>query len=278
MKKDVIKYLKKYNKNDCVTDFLNSKFYKNINEEYNTELIKFLSKYDKNEHIYELMFNRNIFFMKKFLADYYSKSSLSKTKFNNSKKDFGTRLFHNAFYVDVDEYAVKKHNNCNVICKGDALFSFNRIISFNDYAFSNKMIKDYELLRDIVIFYFPSERGGINTSRMNSFDDKIDYLLFDLNNYLNNKPCRLSKTYKRKKTKEWLESFNNDFSELVKWYGIEDIFVKKMKNGYYKVYDLEVGNGSESFINELPKICNKWSWSQKYYNNLKNKVLLFKNK
>lgn len=292
MKKNVINHLKEISDNECAKDFLNSKFYNNLNVEHYSQLFEYLANNDKNKEMYVLMFNRNIALLENFINEYYNDSDLAKTKINRrgiyKGKDFGSSLFHNVFYVDIDKYGTKKHDSCNVICTGDALFSFNRILEHNNFILNNDVINEYKKLREHLIFYFPPEPNfkGINSQRMKKFNDKIDYLLFDLKKYFNdrtNNNCALYYTYTYcHKTNIWLKSFKN-FDEFVEWYKIQDIFVKKI-NGEYKIFDLEIccDESAEQkkgcFIDDHPDACSDdYKWKN-YYNNLKRKVKQYNDK
>lgn len=176
-------------------------------------------------------------------------------------------------YLDPDDKSILKRNN--IICTADGLLSIRRI--YKKYGLSNDFIEEYRKYRKTPIFHFPKEMNGINMSRASIFGDRIDHTLFDLKNYFENKEkgtkieCKLKLSYELPKTSQWLNSFIN-FSELVTWFGIREIFVDKNDN----VYDLESPNG-ECILYEY-KDMYSWDWSETYYENLKKKIEKFETK
>ena len=136
----------------------------------------------------------------------------------------------------------------------------------------SNIISTYEKYRKCPIFYFPSEVGGINTSRNSVYGDRIDYTLYDLKLALEGKSdeCRLNDAYKKPKTAKWLASFNNDFKELVNWYGIQGIFT----DDDYNVLNIETGKAIEKEKQgEIPELeYFSHGWSRDYYENLKEKI------
>ena len=212
---------------------------------------------------YKKIVDRNVELLDTYIKEYYSKSKLSHCKAGErDRHSFGVMLYK-ALYLDPDSYDVRHIGKDDTICKADALFSLNRIIYFQNDELNINVVNDYKLLRNKSIFYFPP-KTHINPKRYSYFNDKIDYFLYDLKNFLEGKKCRMEKVYKMKATKKWLESFDNSFSEFVLWFRIDNKFVKKV-NGEYKVINIE----NNTIINDYP---DNYSWSRKYYDNLKKIV------
>ena len=179
------------------------------------------------------------------------------------------------FYIDPDLYPYKSGKNMDkngIQCKADGLISIKRIFFHECTKLNGNFIKTFEECRKYPIFFFPVESkfSSINCRRFSLFGDRIDHTLFDLKRYYDNKECMLSKTYGLNNTKNWLKSFNS-FKELVDWFGIINIFV----NNDYNVYDLEKDNVTiiQKHQESYPRV-----WSEKYYNNLKDKIIQYNEK
>lgn len=176
-----------------------------------------------------------------------------------------------AFYIDPDSKGVKMLED--IECTADGLFSIKRI--YSEYGMTEKMVREYEKYRKMPIFFFPTERGGINTSRASAFGDRIDYTLFDLKKYFeevkdgNIDNCKLANAYRLPETHKWLRKIGS-FENLVDWYGIKGIFV----DADYNVFDVEKGNGECIYDYAL---CYGWKWSSDYYGNLKKIVDRYQN-
>lgn len=169
------------------------------------------------------------------------------------------------YYIDPDGYMLSEsglRSRAGIGCTVDGLLSVNRI--HNHEGFNENFIKTFVIGRSIPIIFFPSERGGINTSRATAFGDRIDHTLFDLKQFFANsknpKDCELASAYERVKTAKWLNSFS-DFQELVQWMGIDGIFV----NDAGEVFDLEKSDGST-----LTAYADSYSkdWTPEYYQNV----------
>ena len=167
-----------------------------------------------------------------------------------------------AFYIDPDSYAIKEIGNTD--CYADGLLSIKRI--YKKHGLSEVTIDEYEKYRSKPIFFFPREKGGINTSRLSEFGDRIDHTLFDLKKYYQGEfeSCKLKKAYKLPKTSQWLDNMGS-FENIIDEYKVKGIFT----NNNYEVYDLEKGN--ESIIIDYNKKYS-YCWSDAYYDNLKNKI------
>ena len=96
------------------------------------------------------------------------------------------------------------------------------------------------------------------------------YTLFDLKRKFAGNICRLDEAYNLPKTNAWLKNIGS-FEKLVEIYKIKGIFV----NENYEVFDLEKGNGSL-----ITDYCDEysWTWSERYYNQLKSKIDLYMKK
>lgn len=171
-----------------------------------------------------------------------------------------------AFYIDPDANGVRELKG--IQCTADGLFSIRRI--YRKYGIDIKTVEEYETYRKIPVFFFPQEKNGINMTRASVFGDKIDYTLYDLKMYLEAKTdeernkCKLISAYNLPKTKAWLEELGS-FEKLVEWFEIKGIFV----DDNYDVYDIERGQG-EVILGYLSEY--NWTWSDKYYGNLKKYV------
>ena len=197
-------------------------------------------------------------------------------------------------YLDPDERfdndKINKKEFGNIEFSYDGLISINSILLFYKLLFNKRIlldkeefIKEYKDCREIPIFFFPSIRQKnriqtINTGRYSSFKDRIDYLLFDMKNYLEGKDCKMSNIYNQGDTNKWLIKVKErgGFEYLVKLYDIDDIFVKK-EGDDYKIIDIE-NNDGKTFINKYLDNKNDYEWKEKYYNNLKSMIIDFKNK
>lgn len=180
------------------------------------------------------------------------------------------KLFYE-FYKDPDGYAINEkglRTRAGIECTVDGLLSVNRI--YKHEGFNKQFIDSFIIYREVPIIFFPRERGGINTSRFSKFGDRIDHTLYDLKQYYEKNECKLEASYKLPKTQLWLKSFNN-FGEMVRWMHIDGIFVDKNDN----VFDLEKNN--ETIILDYCKQYDR-SWSNTYYNNVKEKIKEFREK
>ncbi|MGT2772180.1 DUF6994 family protein [Streptococcus marimammalium] len=122
-----------------------------------------------------------------------------------------------------------------------------------------KWIPAYEKIRSNVNFHFlwPQHKAPtINTLRYAKFKDRIDYTLFDLKNYFENKECKLYKAFTSPNTKKWLESFN-DFTDLV-----DKMNLNHFVDENYNVYDISTLNKEiiKEYIdiNEINRTLNKY--------------------
>lgn len=186
-------------------------------------------------------------------------------KFDEEDKSIFWHMIY-AFYVDPDSYAIRVFRG--IECSADGLLSIKRI--YRKYGLTDEAISEYARYRRIPIFFFPKEKNGINMSRASVFGDRIDHTLYDIKKYYeavnkgNVDECKLKQAYKLPKTSVWLGEIGS-FEELVKWYGIESIFVDEN----YEIYDIEKGDGSY-----ITNYCDsyRWQWSDAYYNNLRNLI------
>ena len=157
-----------------------------------------------------------------------------------------------------------------VKCTADGLHSIKRICSFEKNT--KDIIKTYRDYRKFPIFFFPSEKGGINTSRFRIFGDRIDHTLYDIKMYYTDNiiDCKLKSAFNKPNTSLWLEKMES-FENIVDWLKIKGIFT----DNNYNVYDLEYSD--PRIIKQYKNIYCK-QWSKKYYENLKKKILEFYNK
>lgn len=190
-------------------------------------------------------------------------------------------------YLDPDkqfDYSkIKDEGFGDITFSYDGLISINSILEFNKGILFDKetFINEYKKCRDTPIFFFPSKKCGkqtINQGRNVHFEDRIDYTLFDIKNYLGGKECKMKDIYENGDTKRWLEIVmeNGGFKYLVELYGINNIFVKE-EGDDYKIIDIE-NNDGKTFINKYLDNKNDYEWKENYYNNLRSMIIDFKNK
>ena len=208
---------------------------------------------------YHEVYENNIHIMNDFMNLFWNEMSPK-----DEKKAF---KMIKSFYIDPDDMAIKTIDN--VKCTADGLISLNRLYAHE--GLNDEMIRAYEIYRKTPIFFFPSEKGGINTTRAAVFNDRIDYTLYDIKRYLEfeteSSICKMIKAYKLPGTEHWLREMG-DLKSIADWLGIKGIFV----NEDYEVYDIEKGDGSviKGYNDVYPR-----TWSDDYYNNLKKKIELF---
>lgn len=138
----------------------------------------------------------------------------------------------------------------------EILFSLDGIIGWKaiiDYLYrENEFINNEEKFIEIYYKIRKYENAGhllwpvhesptINTERYQKFNDRIDYTLFDIKNYFQEKEkTHLKNAYFNKisgeKTAKWLNTFNN-FEEFIIKMKLERWCVKK--DGKYEVLDLD---------------------------------------
>lgn len=171
------------------------------------------------------------------------------------------------FYQDPDGYPVGDtyREIGGVKCTADALMSIKRIFELEN-GFNANFREAFVKYRESPIFFFPCEQNGINQSRRykSTFDDRIDYTLYDIKTYYDNKmnakKCILKDAFMKAKTNKWLKNLGS-FDSLIKEYDISEIFVDKTGN----VYNIETGD----VIEEVPE---KIEYTEGYYNNLKSMI------
>lgn len=177
----------------------------------------------------------------------------------------------NAIYIDPDSKGIREY--AGIKCTADGLFSIRRI--YRKYGIRIDAVQEYDQYRKVPIFFFPTEKHGINQTRAWFLGDRIDYTLYDLKQYFEAKSeeekekCKLISAYRLPKTKAWLDAMKS-FDRLIDWYGVKNIFT----NDKYEVYDMEQGN--DVLIVDYLDIY-KWQWSDRYYQNLQSCVNQFMN-
>ncbi|MEB3012033.1 hypothetical protein VJI77_03370 [Parvimonas sp. D2] len=203
---------------------------------------------------YKDIYEYNIFIMKDIIKKY-------------GTNEYAWRLFK-SFYKDPDGFCINEKGfeyKNGIKCTADAVLSINRI--YEHEGFNSEFVETFITYRKTSILFFPSERKGINTSRYRVFGDRIDYTLFDLKQFFENKECKLKSAYELPKTKKWLESFKN-FGEMIEYFQIKGIFTDEDNN----IFDLKKNNGD--IINDY---CNSYNkhWEEIYYKNVKEKINIF---
>lgn len=175
-----------------------------------------------------------------------------------------------SFYIDPDNAATNKIGD--VICSADGLISLKRL--FAHEGLTDEFLRGYELYRKVPIFFFPQETSGINMSRSRIFGDRIDHTLYDLKKYFEattqdeRNSCKLIHAFNLPYTKQWLDTMGS-FEAIIDWWGVRGIFT----TNNYEVIDIEKNNGA--IITEY-SVEYPWSWSNRYYVGLKEKIQMFK--
>ena len=173
---------------------------------------------------------------------------------------------YNEENLDPDGKAVRYVHG--IKCTADGLHSMKRICSFEETP--ENIIAVYKIYREVPIFFFPCEMGGINTSRYRVFGDRIDHTLFDIKMYYTEKErCRLKSAYEKRKTAEWMEAMGS-FEAVVDWLGVRGIFT----DDSYRIYDLN-STDDETVQSYWKAKDYREQWSKLYYTNLKIRIGMF---
>ena len=97
----------------------------------------------------------------------------------------------------------------------------------------------YKKLRSSTKLHFlwpQHETPTINTLRYLKYNDRIDYLLYDLKLYFMGGKTPMQKAYQNNNTKIWLDTFAGDFPKFV-----NEMHFKDFVNEDYDVLDIEFG-------------------------------------
>lgn len=222
-----------------------------------------------------------------------SMSRVDENDYEN-EQDYREALCDEDLWKDPDDYAVREIAG-RLGCKADALHSCWRVSALGVKDDEGNILEYYKDKEDIMefikhyrkvpIFYFPSEGvgyNGINRNRSKPFNDRIDLLLFDLKNHIQNKHYNavMKKFFEAEVNKDWIDKLNKLASKEVDEEGN-----KKYEDGFQylvdKVYevrgeslfvnkDFEVINietGQPIKLEELDKVNNK-GWTKTYFDNL----------
>lgn len=246
-------------------EYKDSNFYKKYENTYFSDSILKdvfgveLSKHHVRTRSYQDAYSKNIEVITDFIEGYINEAVMS---------DEDTKwLMLKSIYIDPDERSKRYVNN--IECTADGLISLRRI--YKRYGIGLKLVDEYKKCRCIPIIHFPKEQNGINQLRNTVFGDRIDYTLFDLKRMCEGADdCRLKSAYSLSRTSEWLRAFNNDFSKIVEWLGIDGIFV--IDN---QVLDLEHDDG---ICIEKYKESYRRNWSTYYYDHTCSKIEEYKEK
>ncbi len=190
---------------------------------------------------------------------------------NNKANNEGYKILK-SFYLDPDGFANKKVKD--IVCNADGLISIDSF--YYHEGLTENLVNSFKVYREKPIIFFPSERGGINSSKVGAFKDRIDSTLFDIKKYYEassideKKECKLYTAYSLPKTKQWLDEMES-FEKIIEWLGIRGIFT----NEEYEVFDLEKNDGS--IITNYRKSYSK-EWSDEYYKAMQRKIEIFNNK
>lgn len=213
-------------------EFLESEYYK----KYENTAFDGTGKNKVSYANYETAYSKIVEVMRDFFTLYYEKA-------NNCNEKIGKELLKK-IYRDPDQDFGKIING--VECSGDALISLSRLIGFSK-VFNSEIVDKYKEYRRSVIFYFPKHAGGINQTRnfiyqkgevKCTFGDRIDCTLLDIKNYCEsirvktNKNIVLIKAYKNDITDKWFKYFDYDFTKIIDFYNIKNIFT----NDNYDIY------------------------------------------
>ena len=193
---------------------------------------------------------KNIERLKNFYqSDYYSWLEINDPKMVKNVED--------ALYEDPDDCDVELYKDLalkyNLECKKCNLFvdvNNQKIKMSADIVCGVKSLKklgltmpeflsNYAKIRSSVKLHFiwPQHKvPTINTLRYLKYNDRIDYLLYDLKLYFMGKETSMQKAYQNNSTKIWLDTFAGDFPKFVREMHFED-FV----NENYDVLDIEFG-------------------------------------
>lgn len=254
-------------------EYENSPFFQKYKDTYFSDVIlkevfqcdvKIHRLYGLNKKSYEEIHHMSTEVMRDLLIDFASVTQFQDEAF------FWKMVY--AIYIDPDSNGIKEYGG--ITCTADGLFSIRRI--YTKYGMKIQTIQEYNQYRRVPIFFFPTERNGINTTRAVVFGDRMDHTLYDLKQYFEAKDeeekekCKLISAYRMPKTKAWLDAIGS-FEQLIDWYGVKNIFT----NDNYEVYDIE--QGKEVVISDYLDVY-KWEWSHKYYENLQNYVNQFMNR
>ena len=188
---------------------------------------------------------------------------------NKNKSDIRKLMIREYRENNLDPDGTAIRLEFGVKCTADGLHSMKRICDLEKNI--EDIIPVYKEYRKIPIFFFPSECGGINTSRSNTFNDRIDHTLYDLKMHFTEKAdgCKLKKAYDREKTSIWLKEMGS-FENIINRFGVKGIFT----DDDYNVFDLESDEGriiSSYKSSEEYKL----QWTDCYYKNLKGKIREF---
>ena len=132
-------------------------------------------------------------------------------------------------FVDVNNQKIKM--SADIVC---GVKSFKNLGSSTPEFLSN-----YAKIRSSLKLHFiwPQHKAPtINTLRYLKYNDRIDYLLYDLKHYFMGKETPMQKANQNNSTKIWLDTFAGDFPKFVREMHFED-FV----NENYDVLDIEFG-------------------------------------
>lgn len=234
-------------------------------------------------------------------------------------------------WEDPDSWTSK--NVLGIRCTADGLHSCKRVTngkSYNNigldedgkyYVEKQNLISFLDCCRKVPIFFFPPARSdkqfgtpeewlanwreepvwhqGINGSRAQAYNDRIDLVLFDLKMWFEYQVGKITKLEILKicdpkmvdcyldeltDTKKWIEklnsaakgkNYNSGFEYLVdEVYGVKGIFV----NEEYEVYNLAYSSNMRApeliSIHNWDEIKND-GWSRVVFNNLKDKIYEF---
>ncbi len=248
---------------DTLSEYLESSFYQKYKDTYYSDcILKDVLGQDITKHVndfdsYDAVFDKNVQVMRDFVA-YVDKS--------HCVDEYNKWLMLHCFYIDPEVKAVKKAGDID--CIADGLMTIMRL--YKVHGMTSTLVNEYEKYRKMPIFYFPNEVNGISMARERVFGDRIDHTLYDIKRACEGAgDCYMKEAYELPKTREWLKYFGNDFSRIVDWLGIGEIFV----NSGNEVFDLEKNDGSviEGYLEEY-----SWEWSSNYYDNVASKVAFFR--
>ncbi|MEE6727137.1 hypothetical protein PS420_04040 [Pediococcus acidilactici] len=132
----------------------------------------------------------------------------------------------------------------------------------------DEWIVDYASIRGTLGLHFiwPQHKiSTINTLRYTMYNDRLDYLLYDLKFYFSGVSTPMESAYLNNTTKVWLTKFNNNFANF-----IEKMQLEPFVNDNYDVLDIEYGQQKivSGGLDELRKHSRNPESMKKYFEQL----------
>ena len=221
---------------------------------------------DKSKKKDEYLYLKNIENINKFIWKAKGKKEYTaefKALKENNKTDWIKLIINKGYidghkiYMDPDEFDEKLYKTINIKRKEKGLNEYevhngkfrdtNGIILSLDcvsgwkaiidvYAENGKPIEnfvnDYKIIRNPQYaghLIWPGHKNSINQQRFRVFNDRVDYVLFDIKNYFENKETKIDYN-------KWLDSFEN-FDNFIEKMDLKRWCIEE--KGKYKVINIE---------------------------------------